>query len=111
GHGYLINTSSILGTKVRETTGAYAGTKYAVEALTEDLRMQARGTGVRVCALEPGLVETHLQDHFATHPKDLLNIKKLVQPADIGRMIRFILEQPDHVAIPRILVMPADQGM
>jgi NADP-dependent 3-hydroxy acid dehydrogenase YdfG len=111
GHGYLINTSSILGTKVRETTGAYAGTKYAVEALTEDLRMQAAGTGVRVCALEPGLVETHLQDHFPVHPKDSLGIKKMVKPADIGRAIRFMLETPDHVAIPRILVMPADQGM
>jgi NADP-dependent 3-hydroxy acid dehydrogenase YdfG len=111
GSGYLINTSSILGMKVRQTTGAYAGTKYAVEALTEDLRMQAAGTGVRVCALEPGLVDTHLQDHFPVHPKDMLNIKELVTPADIGRAIRFILEQPDHVAVPRILVMPADQGM
>ena len=111
GHGYLINTSSILGTKVRETTGAYAGTKYAVEALTEDLRMQAAGTGIRVCALEPGLVDTHLQDHFPVHPRDALNIKELVQPADIGRAVRFVLEQPDHVAIPRLLVMPADQGM
>jgi len=111
GGGYLINTSSILGTKVRPTTGAYAGTKYAAEALTEDLRMQAAGTGVRVCALEPGLVETHLQDHFPVHPKDSLNIKQLVQPADIGRAVRFMLEQPEHVAIPRILVMPADQGM
>ncbi len=111
GGGYLINTSSILGTKVRQTTGAYAGTKYAVEALTEDLRMQAAGTGVRVCALEPGLIDTHLQDHFPVHPKDMLNIKALVQPADIGRLIRFVLEQPDHVAIPRILVMPAEQGM
>jgi NADP-dependent 3-hydroxy acid dehydrogenase YdfG len=111
GNGYLINTSSILGLKVRQTTGAYAGTKYAVEALTEDLRMQAAGTGVRICALEPGLVETHLQDHFPVHPKDMLNIKTLAQPADISRAIRFMLEQPDHVAIPRILVMPADQGM
>jgi NADP-dependent 3-hydroxy acid dehydrogenase YdfG len=111
GGGYLINTSSILGTKVRQTTGAYAGTKYAVEALTEDLRMQAAGTGVRVCALEPGLVETHLQDHFDVHPKDMLNITDMVQPADIARTIRFMLEQPDHVAIPRILVMPTDQGM
>ena len=75
GSGYLINTSSILGMKVRETTGSYAGTKYAVEALTEDLRMQASGTGVRVCALEPGLVDTHLQDHFPVHPKDMLDIK------------------------------------
>ncbi len=111
GGGYLINTSSILGTKVRQTTGAYAGTKYAIEALTEDLRMQATGTGVRVCALEPGLVETHLQDHFPVHPKDKLGITHLVQPEDIGRAIKFILEQPDHVAIPRILVQPADQGM
>ena len=111
GSGYLINTSSILGMKVRETTGAYAGTKYAVEALTEDLRMQAAGTGVRVCALEPGLVDTHLQDHFPVHPRDMFNIKALVQPADIGRAVRFMLEQPDHVAIPRILVMPAEQGM
>jgi NADP-dependent 3-hydroxy acid dehydrogenase YdfG len=111
GSGYIINTSSILGLKVRKTTGAYAGTKYAIEALTEDLRMQAAGTGVRVCSLEPGLVETHLQDHFEVHPKDMLNIKDLVQPADIGRVIRLMLEQPDHVAIPRILVMPADQGM
>jgi NADP-dependent 3-hydroxy acid dehydrogenase YdfG len=111
GSGYLINTSSILGTKVRETTGAYAGTKYAVEALTEDLRMQAKGTGVRVCALEPGLVDTHLQDHFPVHPKDMLNITNMVEPKDIGRIIRFMLEQPDHVAIPRILVSPADQGM
>ena len=111
GGGYLINTSSILGTKVRQTTGAYAGTKFAVEALTEDLRMQAYGTGVRVCALEPGLVETHLQDHFEVHPRDMLNIKDMVKPADIARTIRFMLEQPDHVAIPRILVMPADQAM
>jgi NADP-dependent 3-hydroxy acid dehydrogenase YdfG len=111
GTGYLINTSSILGMKVRKTTGAYAGTKYAVEALTEDLRMQAAGTNVRVCSLEPGLVDTHLQDHFPVHPKDMLNIKSLVQPEDIGRIIRFMLEQPVHVAIPRILVMPKDQGM
>lgn len=111
GSGYLINTSSILGLKVRQTTGAYAGTKYAVEALTEDLRMQAAGTGVRVCALEPGLIETHLQDHFPVHPRDMLNIKTLVQPAEVGRVVRFMLEQPDHVAIPRILVMPAEQGM
>ncbi len=111
GSGYLVNTSSILGTKVRQTTGAYAGTKFAVEALTEDLRMQAYGTGVRVCALEPGLVETHLQDHFEVHPRDMLNIKDMVKPADIARVVRFMLEQPDHVAIPRILVMPTDQTM
>ena len=111
GQGYLINTSSILGTKVRQTTGAYAGTKFAVEAFTEDLRMQAAGTGVRVCALEPGLIETHLQDHFPVHPRDMLNIKKAIQPSELGKIIHYMLELPDHIAIPRILVMPTEQGM
>jgi NADP-dependent 3-hydroxy acid dehydrogenase YdfG len=41
----------------------------------------------------------------------MLDIKEMVKPADIARAIRFMLEQPNHVAIPRILVMPADQGM
>ena len=38
--GHLVNVSSILGTKVRPGTGAYAGTKYSVEALSEALRME-----------------------------------------------------------------------
>ncbi|QYO68355.1 SDR family oxidoreductase [Leptolyngbya sp. 7M] len=37
GRGHLINTSSVLGTKVRVTAGAYAGTKFAIEALSETL--------------------------------------------------------------------------
>jgi NADP-dependent 3-hydroxy acid dehydrogenase YdfG len=73
--------------------------------------MQVKGTGVRVCALEPGLVETHLQDDLPVHPKDALGIDKPVQPEDIGRLIRFVVEQPDHVMIPRLLVVPTDQGM
>ncbi len=51
GSGHLINISSTLGTKVRPTTGAYAGTKFAIEAFTEDLRMQVAGTGVRISQL------------------------------------------------------------
>src|SRR5437867_280934 len=43
--GHLINTSSVLGTKVRPTAGWYAGTKYAIEALSESLRMEFAGTG------------------------------------------------------------------
>ena len=73
--------------------------------------MQVAGTGVRVCALEPGLVETHLQDHFPVHPRDILNIKAPILPVDIEWVIRFILEQPDHVVIPLILVIPEAQGM
>ncbi len=77
---YLINTSSILGTKVRPTAGVYAGSKYGIEALTEALRIEVAGSGVRVSCLEPGLVNTELQDHFEVHPRDMLGMQKPLDP-------------------------------
>jgi NADP-dependent 3-hydroxy acid dehydrogenase YdfG len=111
GSGYLINTSSILGTKVRPTAGVYAGSKYGIEALTEALRMEVAGSGVRVSCIEPGLVNTELQDHFEVHPRDFLKMKTPLEPEDIARVVRFMLEQPPHVSIPRIMVLPSEQAM
>ncbi len=111
GSGYLVTTSSILGTKVRPTAGVYAGSKYGIEALTEALRMEVAGTGVRVSCIEPGLVNTELQDHFEIHPRDMLEMKKPLEPEDIARCVRFLLEQPPHVSIPRMMVLPSEQAM
>lgn len=112
GGGDLILTSSILGTKTRPSVGAYAGTKYAVEALTESLRMEVAGTGVRVMTIEPGYVKTELQDHWSqAQQQPLKAIDRPLLPEDIARAVRFMLSQPSHVTIPRMLVMPADQAM
>jgi NADP-dependent 3-hydroxy acid dehydrogenase YdfG len=111
GRGHLINTSSILGTKVRPTAGAYAGTKYAIEALTEALRMEFAGTGVKVSCIEPGLVLTELHDHWKVHPRESMNIKNPLRPEDVARAIRFLLEQPAHVRIPRLMIMPGEHAM
>ena len=111
GRGHLINVSSIVGTKVRDTIGVYAGTKYAVEALSQALRIELAKTDIRISVIEPGLVETHLQDRFKVHPKAMLGIKAMIQPADIARCVRFVLEQPAHVRIPVMMVMPGEQAM
>ncbi len=110
GRGDLITTSSILGMKVRPTVGVYAGTKYAVEALNESLRMELAGTGVRVMVIEPGYTATHLQEHWSAEQKYMLKaMTKPVQPAEIARAVQFMLEQPDHVVIPRLLMVPMEQ--
>lgn len=109
--GHLVNISSILGTKVRPTTGVYAGTKYSMEALSEALRMEVSGTDIKVSVIEPGLVDSELQNHFEVHPKDLLGIKKALAPEDIARCLKFILEQPSHVRIPVMMVIPNEQGL
>jgi NADP-dependent 3-hydroxy acid dehydrogenase YdfG len=111
GSGYLLNTSSVLGTKVRPTAGAYAGTKFAIEALTEALRLELAKTNIGVAAIEPGLVKTELHRDWQVQPAQSMNIARPLQPEDIARVVRFILEQPDHVRLPRILVVPADQEL
>lgn len=111
GYGFLLNVSSVVGTKVRPAAGAYAGTKYAIEALTESLRMELAKTKIGVACIEPGLVETELHKEWEVHPKESLDVPIPLQPEDIARVARFILEQPDHVRIPRILTLPTDQSL
>jgi NADP-dependent 3-hydroxy acid dehydrogenase YdfG len=104
--GHLINVSSVLGTKVRPTAGAYAGTKHAIEALSEALRMEVAGTPVQVSCIEPGLVATELHRDWDVHPAESMGISEPVQPEDVARCVTFLLTQPSHVRIPRMMVLP-----
>jgi NADP-dependent 3-hydroxy acid dehydrogenase YdfG len=110
-HGHLINISSVLGTKVRPTTGAYAGTKYAIEALSEALRMELAGTKVSVSCIEPGLVMTSLHDEWDVHPSKMFNISKPLQPEDIASQVIYILKQPGHIRIPRLMILPGEHSI
>jgi NADP-dependent 3-hydroxy acid dehydrogenase YdfG len=108
GHGHLLNTSSVLGTKVRPTAGAYSGTKFAIEALSEALRMELAGTAVAVTCIEPGLALTDLHRDLPEHPGKSMGIDRPLLPEDVARCVRFALTQPEHVRIPRIMVVPGE---
>lgn len=108
GSGFLINSSSLAGLKAFAELGPYNGTKFAVEALTDALRMELAGTGVKVTAIEPGRTKTELFSHWPEEKK-FKPENGLIEADDIARCIQFIIEQPDEVLIPRLLVVPARQ--
>jgi NADP-dependent 3-hydroxy acid dehydrogenase YdfG len=58
GSGLIVNVSSIVGHRSLPTGGAYAATKAAQISLTEALRVELRGTGVRACSIHPVGTET-----------------------------------------------------
>lgn len=62
--GTIVNVSSLLGRVVYPTRGAYAGSKHALEALTDALRMEVAGFGVDVVLVEPGAVRTGFDDQL-----------------------------------------------
>jgi NAD(P)-dependent dehydrogenase (short-subunit alcohol dehydrogenase family) len=62
GRGRIVNISSMGGKLTFPGGGAYHGTKYAVEAISDALRFEVRGFGVHVSIIEPGLIKTSFGD-------------------------------------------------
>jgi NADP-dependent 3-hydroxy acid dehydrogenase YdfG len=94
--------------------GMYVATKNAVRALTEALRRELRelGSGIRVTAISPGLVETEFAVHFHKSEEAAQRIYgrfKVLQPEDIASIIRYVLSCPPHVQFHDILVRPTGQ--
>jgi len=58
GHGRIVNCSSVLGFVAYRWRGAYVATKYALEGLTDTLRIELRDSPIHVSLIEPGLITT-----------------------------------------------------
>ncbi len=63
GYGSIVMISSILGRVSMPWRGAYAASKFALEAITDSLRMELRGSGITVSLICPGPVTTRFRDN------------------------------------------------
>lgn len=61
GHGRIVNCSSVLGLVPMQWRGAYVASKFALEGLTDALRMEMTGTGIEVVLLEPGPITSNFR--------------------------------------------------
>lgn len=63
GYGRIIQNSSLLGFVALKFRGAYNATKYALEGLTDTLRLELEGTNIYVSLIEPGPIESKFRDN------------------------------------------------
>src|SRR6056297_2960287 len=63
GHGRIVQNSSVLGLVALKWRGAYVSTKFAVEGLTDALRLEMHGTGIHVSLIEPGPVTSKIREN------------------------------------------------
>ncbi|WP_394679440.1 SDR family oxidoreductase [uncultured Exiguobacterium sp.] len=113
--GTIINISSIAGKKTFADHAAYVGTKFAVHAMSENVRSEVASHGVRVMTIAPGVVETELLGHTTSDViKDGYNEWKQsidggLDPQVVADTVLFAFEQPQHVNIREIVLAPTKQ--
>lgn len=105
-NGLIINIASIAGKRVSQVSGmAYTAAKHAMVAMSEAINQEECGNNIRACAICPGEVATPILDKRPI-PPSAEERSRMLQPSDLGRIIRFVAETPAHVSIHELLVVP-----
>lgn len=113
--GTIINVSSIAGRKTFPNHAAYCGTKFAVHAMSENLREEVADENVRVITIAPGAVETELLSHTTSDEikSGYEDWKESMGGAiiadDIARATMFAYQQPQNLCIREIVLAATRQ--
>ncbi len=67
GAGRIVQNSSVLGLAALKWRGAYVATKFALEGLSDVLRLEMAGTGVEIILIEPGPVTSKIRENSIPH--------------------------------------------
>jgi len=112
--GHIVNISSINAVRIIPDMAAYSTSKAGVHMFTETLRGELAETAIRVTEMQPGLTRTAIiltryrgdrkkeKDYFG-------QFKMVLDPADIARSILFALDQPPHVQIAEMMILPVNR--
>jgi 3-hydroxy acid dehydrogenase/malonic semialdehyde reductase len=112
--GTVVHVGSIAGRQAYPGGNVYCATKSAVHVLTEGLRLDLLGTGVRVTVIEPGMVRTEFSDvRFRGDAGRSAAVYEGVHPLtgdDVADLVVYAATRPDRVQVAEVLVLPTDQA-
>jgi 3-hydroxy acid dehydrogenase / malonic semialdehyde reductase len=110
-----VNLGSIAGRQAYAGGTLYAGSKFAIHGFSDSLRLDFRNTGIRVTEILPGMVRTDFASHRwrgdeARADNFYREFGVCLAPADVARTIVFAVQQPPHVVIAQLMVVPISQS-
>lgn len=111
--GHIINIGSSAGKEVYPKGNVYCGSKHAVLAITEGMLMDLNPFGIKVGAINPGLVETEFSKVRFKGDKIADSVYKgfkALQPEDVAEVIYFAVSRPAHVNIADVLMFCTAQA-
>lgn len=112
--GHIINIGSTAGKEVYPKGNVYCASKHAVDAINQGMRIDLNAYGIRVGAVNPGLVETEFSNvRFKGDESRAEKVYKgfqALKAEDIADIIHFVVTRPYHVNIADLVVMPTAQA-
>lgn len=99
GAGHIVNMVSMLGMIIEPGWVAYSASKHALRVLTEGLRAELRGTGVKVTGIYPGAVRTRLLESVGRLRPGIL------EPKDVAEAVVHALKQPYGVEVGDVTIL------
>ncbi len=113
GFGHFVNTASTAAHRIVPNMAVYAGTKFAVRAISEGLRQEA-GDKLRVTVISPGFTRTNLVESMTNLELKVQTIsamdKMAIPPDAIAEAIAYAIGQPANVDVGEIIVRPTAQS-
>lgn len=109
GAGRIINCSSVLGLVAAKWRGAYVATKFAMEGLTDVLRIEMRGTGIDVILIEPGPITSNIRQNAAQHFERWIDWQNSARRDDYAALRHRLYQAkgPDRFELPARAVTDA----
>lgn len=112
--GRIINIGSIAGKEVYPNGNVYSASKFAVDALSQAMRIDLNKEGIMVSEINPGMVETEFSEVRFKGDSDKAKATykgfEPLRPEDIADIILFMVTRPAHVNLADIIVLPAAQA-
>ncbi|MEN3323639.1 SDR family NAD(P)-dependent oxidoreductase [Mariniflexile soesokkakense] len=111
--GHIINIGSSAGKEVYPKGNVYCGSKHAVLAITEGMRIDLNPYGIKVGAISPGLVETEFSQVRFKGDKIADTVYQgfqALQAKDVAEVVYFAVSRPAHVNIADVLMFCTAQA-
>lgn len=109
----IVVLGSTVGRHVSPFSSMYGATKFAVHGMVEAARRELGPRGVRLTLIEPGFVESEFQGVAGYDPAWFAQVKErigpVLSPADVARLVTFIVSQPPHVHVNDAMIRPTRQ--
>ena len=106
GGGRIVQCSSVLGLVAMKWRGAYNASKFAIEALSDTMRLEVKDAGIHVCQIEPGPIRSRFRQHAIAHLKANVDMDNSPHRDEYARQLS--IEEPKLKADPRPPEKPAE---